>query len=85
MEHEYKDVYPLVSPEAMAAMIYAVHTSPQFELDDLSHVVLKGTETRVGYFGDESFELVDPQNKSLEAYHSDLKAICDSAIADLPD
>ena len=41
------------------------------ELPDgrLSHIVIKGTTTPVGYIGNETLEKVNPDNEELKSYH----------------
>ncbi|MBS3095758.1 hypothetical protein J4231_03700 [Candidatus Woesearchaeota archaeon] len=85
MDHEYQTVYQPLGSYAMALIIRKIQTSSLYRLDDLSHIVIKVTNKRIGYLGDESFELVDPKDESLKEHHMDLIAICDSILAKLED
>lgn len=59
----------------IAVVSCEISNSKNFELDELSHIILKGTNTRVGYFGDDSLELVNPNKKEFTEYHDELKEI----------
>jgi len=55
-----------------------VHVSNIFDFGELSHVVLRGTNTIVGYVGNDSVELCCPEGENPEKYrtpHSHLKRI----------
>ena len=82
MDYAYQTIYQGLPPWEMAAIIYKIQNSLQYELDDLSHVVLRGSDTRVGYLGDDSLELVNPADERLKKHHKSLVSLCDSAIAD---
>lgn len=82
MEHEYRTILKNLSLEEMSTIIYEIQNSGYFELDDLCHVVIKGTNKRIGYVGDEELQLVDPEDKSLEKYHKNLISIYQHAISE---
>ena len=46
-----------------------------FELEEFSHIVLKGKNIRIGYIGDDTLELVNPNKKEFIKYHDKLKEI----------
>ena len=72
---EYKTVKENVIMGDMAKVICEINDSKDFEIDELSHIILKGTNTRVGYLGDDTFELVNPNEKLFKGYHSKLGEI----------
>ena len=72
---EYKIVKENVLPFDMANVTCMINDSKIFEIDELSHIVLKVTNTRVGYIGDDTLELVNPNNNSFKEYHYRLKEI----------
>lgn len=80
MNHEYEPVYHDLSPHEMKNITENIQFSKEFELDELCHIVLKGTTTRVGYLGDNSFELVDPRRRELREHHRKLKRIADLGL-----
>lgn len=46
-----------LQPEEIASIKGRIEKSDEFELDDLSHVVVKSTNSIVGYIGEETAEL----------------------------
>ncbi len=72
---EYKIFRKNVTSGEMAIVSCEINNSKDFELDDLSHIVLKGTKTRVGYFGDDTLELVNTNERKFIEYHNKLKEI----------
>ena len=52
-----------------------INKSDIFEIGELSHIVIKETDTPIGYIGDETLELYDIDNKELLDYHNQLKKI----------
>lgn len=80
MKTEYKNLKYKIFRENItlgetAIISFEINKSKEFELDGLSHIVLKGTDTRVGFFGDNSLEIVNPDKKELREYHNKLKEI----------
>ena len=47
-----------------------VRKSRMFSTGELSHIVLKGTNTRVGYIGNETLELFCPQGQEPSTYRT---------------
>ena len=72
---EYKTVKENVMMGEMAKVICEINDSKDFEIDELSHIILKGTNTRVGYLGDDTFALVNPNEKLFKGYHGKLEEI----------
>ena len=74
--HQYETVRTCLDPYQMAKLVCKIQGSKVFELGELSHINLRGTDTCVGYLGDESAELVDssrrlelrPLRKKLRRY-----------------
>ncbi|MCJ7816916.1 MAG: hypothetical protein MUP55_03600 [Candidatus Aenigmarchaeota archaeon] len=50
-----------------------IQRSGRFEIGELSHIHLKGTDICVGYLGDESAEIIDPQRKDTKSQIKILK------------
>jgi len=72
---------PLTDKQIMD-IAFKVHASDTFEFGELSHVVLRGTNTIVGYVGNDSVQLCCPEGKKPEIYripHSHLRRIFMSA------
>ncbi|HIG97111.1 MAG TPA: hypothetical protein HA230_02080 [Candidatus Aenigmarchaeota archaeon] len=61
--HTYETVRPFLDHYQMAKLIRRIDGSAMFQHTDWSHICLKGTNTCVGYLGDESAELVDPNRR----------------------
>ena len=72
---EYKIVKENVLPFYMANVTCMINDSKIFEIDELSHIVLKRTNIRMGYIRDNTLELVNHNNNSIKEYHSKLKNI----------
>jgi hypothetical protein len=71
--HEYQIVREYLTPWEMSKLITKVQRSGKFEIGQLSHIHLKGTDICVGYLGDESAEEVDPQRKETASQRKILK------------
>ena len=59
-----------------------IQSSQRFNFGELSHVVLSGTDTIIGYVGNDSVELCCPEGENPEKYrtpHSHLRRIFMSA------
>ena len=72
---EYKIVKENVLPFYISNVTCMINDSKDFELGELSHIVLKGTNIHVGYIGDDTLELVNYNNKLFKTYHNRLKEI----------
>ncbi len=72
---EYKIFRKNITSGEMSIISCEINNSKDFELDDLSHIVLKGTNIRVGYIGDDALELVNPNKKEFIEYYDKLKEI----------
>jgi len=59
----YKTDREYLTPWQMSKLITKIQRSGRFEIGQLSHISLKGTDICVGYLGDESAEEVDPQRE----------------------
>lgn len=80
MDNTYKTIYEPLDTLVMSCIISEVSRSKIFEIDECSHVVVKGTEKRIAYLGDESVELVDVENSESRRHHSDFLRICDTGF-----
>lgn len=58
-----------LSIEAIAEACCKIMESSELELDELSHIVVKGTNIRVGYIADESLQFCDYPSNQLKKYH----------------
>jgi len=57
----------------MMKLIYKIQMSEQFELGDLSHIHVKGTDDCIGYLGaDNSAEIVDPHRRDTRVMRREL-------------
>ena len=72
---EYKIFRKNIACEDILTIVCEINDSKDFELDELSHIILKGTNTKVGYIGNDTLELVNPDKKELIEYHTKLKNI----------
>ena len=72
---EYKIFQNNLGVGEIAIVLSEITNSKDFDLDELSHIVLKGTKTPVGYIGDDTLELVNPNKKEFIEYHNKLKEI----------
>ena len=59
--------WPVTDSQILDA-VYLVQTSSKFQIGQNSHVVLKGTDTIVGFLGNDSLELCFQGNKKEEHY-----------------
>ena|SRR3989344_9191088 len=80
MQLNYKLVNKELSPEQSAYVICAIKSSENYEINDLSHIIVKEKGTEVGYVGDNTFELIESNNPTLEEHHKNIKSIYDSAL-----
>lgn len=78
---EYQIFRKNVTSGEMAIVSCEIGNSEHFELEEFSHIVLKGTNTQVGYLGDDSLELVNPNKKEFREYHNRLKEIFNYSLA----
>jgi len=75
MAHNYQIVREWLMPWQIARIISRIDQSKQFEMGELSHVYIRGTETRVGYLGDETAELVDTNKRETKPYRRELRIL----------
>ncbi len=59
----------------IAKTLYEINNSKNFKIDKLNHIVIKETNTRVGYIGDDTLEIINPNKKKFSEYHNKLKEI----------
>ncbi len=86
---KYQTIFEALGQEEMSVMLYNIQNSQMYEIGDLSHVVLKkDPEKRIGYFGDDTFELCYPAkglaDDSLALHHLILTSIVTSAFNSVP-
>lgn len=67
---KYEMVRTHLTDEQITSLAGKVATSEKFEFGDLSHIVLSGTETIVGFIGNDSVELCCPQKESSKKYRT---------------
>ena len=77
--HKYEAVREYLTPWEMSKLITKIQRSGRFEIGDWSHIHLKGTDICVGYLGDETAEIVDPQRKETASQRKILKKYFRSA------
>ncbi len=71
--HQYEVVKPFLTSYQMAKLINKIGHSGRFKVGEYSHIHLKGTDICVGYLGDESAEIIDPQRKDTKSQIKILK------------
>lgn len=79
----YEPVKAGLTNDQMREAIFRITTSERFEFGELSHIVLQGTNTIVGYIGDDSLELCCPEEKDSEIYripHKHLRRIFKASV-----
>lgn len=70
-----------ITPEQASRIINSIQNSKKVEIANelpdgrLSHIVIKGTYTPIGYIGNETLEKVNPKDESLKPYHNFLEGI----------
>ena len=79
MDNKYLKLHEL-TPQKLAWVTREISESRTYELDDDSHIVVTGTNTRVGYIGDDTFELVNPEDPTLIQHHKNIISIYNTAI-----
>jgi hypothetical protein len=80
---KYEVVRRHVTDIQIRDIVTKISTSDRFEFGELSHVVLRGTDTIVGYVGNDSAELCCPNGKNPEEYripHSHLRRIFRASV-----
>ena len=83
MTHTYKPIYTNRSQIEMAKMICKIQNSSQYEINDLNHIIVKNSSKKIGYFGDDTFEIVDSDNKKLKKHHKNISMLCYVALHNL--
>ena len=64
-----------LTDEQIIGIVKKISSSNRFEFGELSHIVLRGTETIVGYLGNETAELCFPERGKYNLHHLILKRI----------
>lgn len=72
---EYQIFRKNLTSGEMAIVSCEIDNSEEFEFGEFSHIVLNGTNIKVGYIGNETFELINPNKKEFRKYHNKLKEI----------
>ena len=80
MGREYKLINKELSPFQWAYIVCAVQHSENYDINDVSHIFVRDTEIEVGYIGDDTFELVEPDNPKLKEHHKNIISIYNSAL-----
>ncbi len=86
MDLEYKVIADNLDIDVMYEIINTIENSEEFEIADesvtglLSHIVVKNTDTIVGYIGDDSYKLVNNNNLNLYKEHNNLLKIYKHAL-----
>ena len=82
MNLEYEQIGKWLNSYQISKVINTINRSKKVEITDgspdgkLSHIVIKGTTTPVGYIGaDNQIEKVNPKDESLKIYHDFLERI----------
>jgi len=81
MDLDYEQIGNILDSGQMARVIYMIQKSKKIRIADelpdgrLSHIVIEGTTTPIGYVGDDTLEIVNPKDKSLRKYHNILSEI----------
>ena len=75
--HEYSVVRQGLTSWQMTKLIALLQGSERYRVDDLSHISAKGNGTYlcVGYLGDDTAELVDPQRRDIRPLHRQMRRI----------
>lgn len=90
MELKYSAFKENIDSFLMSRIIKEIFNSEEIELLDelksgqLSHIVIKGTQTPIGYLGDDHLEFVNYGNKNLKKYHQAFEEIYKKAILTCP-
>lgn len=82
---EYAQVGDILVWPQIAKVVNMIGDSKEIEMLDklpdgrLSHIVISGTTTPIGYLGDDLLEKVNPKDESLRKYHNILEKIYEEA------
>ncbi len=76
----YKEVERGLSPVQISFVISAFERCRDYELNDYSFVIIKGTDIEVGYIGDSTLELFDSDNSELKEHHDKITSIYEAAL-----
>ncbi len=71
-EHSYQSCR-FLPPWKMLKLIYRLQNSDTFEVGDLMHIYLRGTDICVGYLGDDTAELVDTDRNDVRSMRNKLR------------
>lgn len=77
--HTYRKIRSGLTPYKIAKLIERIKEGGRYEIDDLSHVCLSGTNICVGYIGDDAAELVYTDETDTHPLHKQLREIFSSA------
>ena len=80
MGKEYKLINRELSPKQWAYIVCAIQRSENYDINDCSYIIIRETDIEVGYIGDDSFELVEPDNQALTEHHKNIISIYNSAL-----
>ena len=75
---KYESICRRLTNKQLLDIALKVQNSGLFEIGEFSHIVLRGTDTIIGYVGNDSADLCCPEDKKPEIYripHSHLRKI----------
>lgn len=82
-DHEYHSVQENLDPPEIARFIYGIQESAEYILSDLGHILLSGTQTVIGYIGDEHVDLVDSSDRSIHIHQNSLISLLSECLAEI--
>ena len=80
MRKEYKVINKELSPKQWAYLVCAIQRSEKYDINDVSHIFVRDTGIEIGYIGEDTFELVEPNNPELKGHHKNIILIYNSAL-----
>lgn len=69
-EDKYHTIQENLTPQEIARFVCKIQESKEYDLGQLGHVLITGTEIAVGYIGDDKIDLVDSHENSLHSHHN---------------
>ncbi len=78
--YEYHTTQEDLVPQEIARFICEIKYSNEYDLEDLGHILVTGTDTVIGFIGDDRVDLVDIRNKTLHQHHITLIALLSKSL-----